>query len=162
MAERGNDATPPPWGLMRGIVACVLAGCVAACATTSAPFADDAVLRLSPAAPSGIAQPGDQVAASVFLTIHGGSKPDRLLAITTWAADRVELHLTRMEDAIMRMEPVDSIDVPASGEVRLAPGGYHAMLFGLRSPGVSPGDVVTLTLLLESGEISVAADVIGP
>jgi copper(I)-binding protein len=59
----------------------------------------------------------------------------------------------------MIMSPVDSIEVPAGGTAKLAPGGLHIMLFDLAAPLVE-GDTLELTLEFEeAGDIEVAAPV---
>lgn len=75
-----------------------------------------------------------------FLT--GGSSKD-------YAA--VELHESyTTPGGSMGMRHVDKLRVPAHGEVRLAPGGYHLMLMKARHP-ISPGDTVTIELTFEHG-----------
>lgn len=75
-------------------------------------------------------------------------------------ATTVELHETTLDDNdVMRMRPVERIEVPAEGAVELKPGSYHVMLIGVQQ-ALDPGDTVTLTLAFESGkEITVDADV---
>ena len=46
---------------------------------------------------------------------------------------------------MMSMKPVKSIAVPASGTVKLKPGGYHVMLIGLKKHLVA-GATFPLTL----------------
>lgn len=69
----------------------------------------------------------------IYLEIsNGGATDDRLIAVSTPLAGRVELHRSTMEDGIHRMEKVDSIAVPAGGTVALEPGGLHVMLIDLK------------------------------
>ena len=69
----------------------------------------------------------------IYLEIrNGGAADDRLIAVSTPLATKVELHKSTMEEGIHRMEKVESIAVPASGSVELAPGGLHVMLVGLK------------------------------
>ncbi len=147
--------------ILRALRVLSAAGCLAACTTTPSLQVSRATVRLNPVA-SLVGPSADQVGATVYLTIRGGAKPDRLLAMHSDIADRIELHITRMDGNVMSMEPVAAIEVPASAERSLEPGGAHGMLFGLSRP-IAPGDVVTLTLTFEfAGDISVAADVVSP
>lgn len=57
---------------------------------------------------------------------------DRLVAVRSDIADRIEIHTHIMDGEIMRMRRVDGVEVPANGKVAFAPGGYHLMIFGLR------------------------------
>jgi periplasmic copper chaperone A len=118
-------------------------------------WADHAWVRLA-------AAPGRPSAA--YLSLHGADKPARLVALDAAAAGSAELHemvnRTDTGPSVMAMERVDGIDIPAGAQVDLAPGGYHAMLFGL-SPSVKPGDKLPLTVRLARGEpIRVEAKVV--
>lgn len=58
---------------------------------------------------------------------------DTLLAVRTDASDDVQIHQTLAgSDGQMRMEPVDSLAVPAGRGVVLEPGGLHVMLLDLK------------------------------
>ena len=69
----------------------------------------------------------------IYLGIKNqGAADDRLIAVDTPLAKKIELHRSTMEEGIHRMEQVESIVVPAGGTVELAPGGLHIMLIGLK------------------------------
>ena len=69
----------------------------------------------------------------IYLGIRNqGAADDRLIAVSTPLAEKVELHRSTMEEGIHRMEKVESVVVPAGGTVELAPGGLHVMLVGLK------------------------------
>ena len=69
----------------------------------------------------------------IYLEIRNhGEADDRLVAVGTPLAEKVELHRSTMEEGVHRMEAVESIVVPAGGAVALAPGGLHVMLVGLK------------------------------
>jgi copper(I)-binding protein len=69
----------------------------------------------------------------------------KLVRVSTPVAETAELHKMEMKDMVMKMAPVDSIDLPAGKTVNLASGGYHLMLTGLKQQ-LKEGDVVPLTL----------------
>ncbi|MCR0982649.1 copper chaperone PCu(A)C [Roseomonas populi] len=84
-----------------------------------------------------------------FLTLRNtGSQPDRLVSASSPAARAVELHTTVRDGDVMRMQPVQAIEVPAGGSVTLRPGGLHVMLVGL-AQAAQPGSSVPLTLTFE-------------
>jgi len=96
------------------------------------------------------------VSGAAFMVIENhGPADDRLMSVTTDAAERAELH-THEEDAagVMRMIHVeDGFPIPAGGYRALDRGGDHVMLLGLRRP-LQDGDALTLTLTFEAaGEI---------
>ena len=67
-----------------------------------------------------------------------------------------------MEGGIARMRMVHSLDVPAGAEVKLAPGGNHIMLEGLKAP-LAAGERFQLTLrFARSGAVSVPVGVVAP
>lgn len=75
--------------------------------------------------------------------------------MSTPVAGRAELHRSLSSDGIMRMPPVESIDIPAGGPVDLSPGGFHVMLVDLEQPLVQ-GTSFPLTLSFErAGTIQV-------
>jgi periplasmic copper chaperone A len=101
-----------------------------------------------------------QGAGGAYLGLHnGGATPDRLLSGSTSGAARVEVHEMRMEGDVMRMREMSALDLPAGKTVKLAPGGYHLMLMGLKAP-LKIGDKLPLKLRFEkAGEIEVLLQV---
>lgn len=93
-------------------------------------------------------------AAAAYFTLKGGSRADRLVRIESALAQRVEMHesMTGMAGMAM-MKPLAGINVPAGGTVTFAPGGNHAMLYGL-DPVVTPGTAIPLRLGFASGKTS--------
>ena len=84
---------------------------------------------------------------AVYLTIRNSGGGDRLVAISS-PVGQASLHSTSMDGGIMRMRPVESLDVPAGSVVKLVPGGNHVMLTGLKSP-LAAGSAVPLELQFE-------------
>jgi periplasmic copper chaperone A len=87
----------------------------------------------------------------------------RLIKITSASADTVQLHRSTMENGIMRMEPLASLDLPAGKTVELAPSGLHLMLMGIKKP-LTAGERVSFSLTIASpektvSEVEVAANV---
>lgn len=101
-------------------------------------------------------------AGAGFLTIANAGAADRLLAFKTDACTQPELHTHIEENGMMAMRKVEAIDVPASGEAVLAPGGLHLMFIGLTAP-LKEGESVAVTLVFEkAGEVAVSLPVKGP
>lgn len=101
--------------------------------------------------------------SAVFLTIENtGDQPDRLLHAHCDVAETVELHETIMENSVMKMRPVDGIDIPAHGSVVVRPGGLHIMLIGLKRD-LNPGDEVEVELHFDQAKhVSIHAVVTQP
>lgn len=88
-----------------------------------------------------------QRATGAFMELTGKNNA-RLVAVESPAAGVVEIHNMSMKDGVMRMFPVDGVDVPAGKTVKLAPGGYHVMLMALKQQ-MKAGDSVPLKLTFE-------------
>ncbi|MEW5893760.1 MAG: copper chaperone PCu(A)C [Pseudomonadota bacterium] len=105
--------------------------------------------------------PGQNV-GGVFMTLSADQDLS-LVAGSSPAAARVELHTMRMDNNVMVMRPVDKIELPKGKKVELAPGGLHIMLIGLKAP-LKAGDKVPLSLTLRDAKgktqaLEVAAEV---
>ncbi|MGZ3342800.1 MAG: copper chaperone PCu(A)C [Reyranella sp.] len=85
-----------------------------------------------------------------------GTTPDRLVAVKSPAAGKVEIHEMKMDGNIMRMREVEKgIEIPPGATVELKPGGFHVMFMGLRAPFAKDAKV-PLTLVFEkAGSIDV-------
>jgi periplasmic copper chaperone A len=98
-----------------------------------------------------------------YLTVENkGTSPDRLIGGATDAAAKLEVHEMAMKDGVMKMRPLDNGVVIDPGKiVKLAPGGYHLMMFDLKGP-LKQGDTVPVTLKFEkAGEVKVSLAVQG-
>ena len=90
--------------------------------------------------------------SALYMTLtNRGSREVRVVGVRTPVARSAELHETRIEGMVARMQPVDAIRVPAGQQVRLQPGGLHVMLVGLRQD-LKIGDRFPVTLVLDDGE----------
>lgn len=91
--------------------------------------------------------PGQKV-SGVYMVIRADADA-RLLGVSSPAIPRVEVHEMKMDGDVMRMREVQAIELPRGKPVSLEPGGYHVMLMNLPGP-IAPGDLVPLTLTIES------------
>jgi copper(I)-binding protein len=99
-----------------------------------------------------------QMGSAAYLTIHNAGGEDKLLAVTSSGAD-ASLHSTSMDNGVMRMRPLQALDIPAKGTVELKPGGTHVMLMALKQP-LQAGATLELDLRFEkSGERKVSAEI---
>ena len=131
---------------------------LAACADddpqpTPTPPAEDTGAALSALDAWARATPGDaagQMTAAYLTLRNTGAQDERLIAVQGEGVGAVEMHETVQQGEVMQIQPVEGIDVPAGGEVALAPGGLHLMLLDLAGP-LAAGDTVSLTLEFASG-----------
>src|SRR6266436_4592565 len=109
------------------------------------------------------ATPGGAKVAGGYLTIENkGSAPDRLIGGSADVADKVQVHEMATSNGVMTMRPLDKgLAIEPGKTVKLAPGGHHLMLQGLKSP-LKQGDKVPVTLEFEkAGKVKLSLDVQG-
>jgi hypothetical protein len=98
---------------------------------------------------------------AAYFTLASNNEPTKLVAVASPRIERIELHGTADEAGVARMRPLarDDLVFPDDLKMTFAPGGRHAMLFGI-DPALKPGDRVTLTFELEPmGPANVEAEV---
>src|SRR5215475_3576905 len=108
------------------------------------------------------ATPSKAENGAAYLTIQSPTA-DRLLSATSPVAKKVELHTMEMAGMVMKMRPLDGLDIPAGQPVALKPGREHIMLIGLQQP-LREGQSFTLTLNFEKAgarTVSVAIEKAG-
>lgn len=95
--------------------------------------------------------PPNAPATGAFMTIRNNGSRDVKVVKADNPASRVsELHTHLNDNGVMRMRPVDGIDIKAKGEAALKPGGLHIMMIDLKAP-LKEGDVVPITLGFADG-----------
>ncbi|MEQ8192892.1 MAG: copper chaperone PCu(A)C [Rhodospirillales bacterium] len=106
--------------------------------------------------------PGMKNGAAYLTLMNAGKTPDRLIAAATPVAKKVELHTHIKDGDIMRMRHVvGGIAVKPGATVMLKPGGYHAMLMGLKKP-LKKGERFPLSLTFEkAGTVTIEVPVAG-
>ena len=87
-----------------------------------------------------------QTASGAFMTLH--AHQDAKLVGVSSPVGTAELHEMKMENNVMRMRQIPSLDLPKMQDVQLKPGGYHVMLMGLKQQ-LKAGDTVPITLKFE-------------
>ncbi|MBI2380560.1 MAG: copper chaperone PCu(A)C [Gammaproteobacteria bacterium] len=103
---------------------------------------DEAWVRAAP--------PGAGMTAAFLALKNGANQEAVLVGAASAEAGSVELHGHSHEGGVMRMRAVARLPVPAHGEVRLAPGGLHLMVFEPKSP-LKPGAEFPLELRFADG-----------
>ena len=68
----------------------------------------------------------------VYFELHNhGSTPDELTSVSSDVADAVEIHESKMEGDVMKMEMMTSLPINAYADMTFEPGGLHVMLVNL-------------------------------
>lgn len=104
--------------------------------------------------------PPAAVAAGYLGIRNNGAVGDRLLAVETAAAARVEIHEMREEDGMLRMRQMEvGLDLAPGAHVELKPGGYHLMLMEPQAD-LAVGSRVPAVLVFEhAGRVPVEFEV---
>ncbi len=95
-------------------------------------------------------------AAGYFVLSNETGEKRTLVGAASPACGALMLHRSFNDNGQERMEMVDSVAVPAHGEVTFAPGGYHLMCMS-PTAAAAPGRSVPVTLRFEDGGSLVAS-----
>ena len=75
---------------------------------------------------------GQDVSAA-YMTIVS-NEDTSLITIDSDVTDVIEIHSMSMENGVMKMRMLDTLDLIAGKPTELSPGGFHLMLFDLKKP----------------------------
>jgi len=105
---------------------------------------------------------GAKIGSGYFTVENKGTTADRLIGVSADVAGKVEVHEMATNNGVMTMRPLDKgLTIDPGKTVKLAPGGYHLMMFDLKSP-LKQGEAVPVTLEFEkTGKVKVSLDVQG-
>lgn len=93
---------------------------------------------------------GARVGAGYLTLRNQGSKADRLVSSTSEIAERVEVHVMRVSNGIMRMRRLaGGLEIGPGATIEFKPGGYHFMFVGLKRPIVK-GESFRVSLVFEN------------
>ena len=109
------------------------------------------------------ATPNGAKVAGGYVTIENkGAVADRLIGGSGDVSDKIQVHEMAMNNGVMTMRPLDKgLTIEPGKTVKLAPGGYHLMMFDLKTP-LKQGDKVPVTLEFEkAGKVKLSLDVQG-
>ena len=90
--------------------------------------------------------PGQEVGAA-YMNLKS-TKTAKLVEVKSQAAGSVEIHEMSMKNGVMKMRMLEVLELPAGKLVKLAPGGFHLMLFDLKKP-LAAGENIELSLTLK-------------
>jgi copper(I)-binding protein len=99
--------------------------------------------------------PGAKVAAGYMTIRNRAEARDRLLAASSPAAARVEMHVHLREGEIVRMREVPGYDVPPNGSFELKPGGAHLMFVEIRRPFKEGERIPAMLGFARAGEVKI-------
>ena len=85
-----------------------------------------------------------QTVGAAYMTFVSAQDSTFVKAETT-IADSVEIHSMKMDDGVMKMRMLNELPLSAGKPEKLAPGGFHLMLFDLKKQLIV-GESLDLTL----------------
>lgn len=91
-----------------------------------------------------------QKATGAFMKIQA-ERAVRLVGVGSSTLPVVELHEMRMQDQVMKMRRIDTLDLTAGQTLELKPGSYHLMLMNL-DRALQPGERIPLELQFEDAK----------
>ena len=94
--------------------------------------------------------PAHLPAAGYFDLHNGRAKPIALTGADSPDCGALMLHKSDQKSGVDTMSDVSSVDIPAGGTLKFAPGGYHLMCMD-PGPVLKPGATVTVRLHLANG-----------
>jgi len=87
--------------------------------------------------------PGQEVGAA-YMTLSS-TQDATLVSVEIDAAKNVEIHTMTMQGGVMKMRRLEALPLTAGKPYKLAPGGFHLMLFDLKKP-LTAGEQVNFVL----------------
>jgi len=104
--------------------------------------------------------PRSEVGVAYF-TIRNTGKSDRLLRVSSPVAKVAELHVSSIQDGVMRMRSLASVEIESGTPLSFEPNGRHVMLMGLRQP-LREGETFPLILTFaNAGPVEISVRVRG-
>jgi copper(I)-binding protein len=98
-------------------------------------------------------------AGAAYFTIQGGAEGTKLTGISSPMASRIELHESMEHGGMSAMRALRTVEFDYRRRIDFAPGGKHAMLFGINK-AVKPGGSIPLTFAFDTAPpVTVDAEV---
>jgi hypothetical protein len=103
--------------------------------------------------------PAATVGAVYFSMTNVGGRADRLMAISTPIAAKVEMHESRTVQGMIQMRAVASIECLPRQTVKSEPGGLHVMLLDLTRPLAAGAQFPLLLHFRDAGTLTAQVQV---
>lgn len=95
--------------------------------------------------------PGQSTSAAYLLLENRSDEARQLVAVETNFSTKAEIHTQQLDDGMMRMRQLLSVDLKAGEKIAFASGGLHIMLFGIDREQLKR-DKRLLTLIFQDDE----------
>ncbi len=103
--------------------------------------------------------PGHMMSAAYFKVHNLSSESISIISVTSADAQSCNFHQTKTVDGIVKMQALESLEIPSQDVVQLQPAGIHLMLMGIKKP-LQVGEKIPLLLQFSNGtKIAVDAQI---
>ncbi len=92
-----------------------------------------------------------QNGAVYMMLDNGTSESVSIISVRAEIAQMAEIHRSQLDGDVMRMEPVNTLEISAGGQTILEPAGLHVMLMNLERD-FAEGDEFSVSLELALGD----------
>jgi copper(I)-binding protein len=100
--------------------------------------------------------PGQSAGGGYMEIENDGKQADQLIGIKSDAAESVSIHQTVTNNGVSTMREVDGgVTIPADGEVRFTPGGYHVMFVKPKAPFKEGMEIPATLTFRNAGEVQI-------
>ena len=97
------------------------------------------------------APPVAKVMAGYMKIVNLSNKNVKIKSAKSALFKTVEIHLTEMNNGMMRMIKQNNLNIKANAHIELKPGGLHMMLMGKLKP-IKSGSFIPVSLTFDNGE----------
>lgn len=92
--------------------------------------------------------PGTDISSAYMALKNTSTKNVSLVTASSEVSDRIEIHQHTMENGLMKMRQVDSVEITAKEQVIFQPSGFHLMIFDLKAP-LKANENIVITLYFD-------------
>lgn len=103
--------------------------------------------------------PGQKVSAGYFVIKNAGAEPVSVKTVSSDSASRIEMHTHVMENGMMGMVKMDSVDLEPGESLSFTEGGHHLMVFDPDQRTMLSGEFDFIFDLSDGSQLEVFATV---
>lgn len=102
--------------------------------------------------------PGQEVGAAYMTFLS--SQDTTLISVESDITNTIEIHSMSVENGVMKMRMLDTLELQAGKPYKLEPGGFHLMLFDLKKPLIKDNQVKFLLTFKNKNKASIKQSII--
>ncbi|CAN1512154.1 MAG: copper chaperone PCu(A)C [Sulfuritalea sp.] len=102
--------------------------------------------------------PGQEVGAAYMTFLS--SQDTTLISVESDITNAIEIHSMSVENGVMKMRMLDTLELQAGKPYKLEPGGFHLMLFDLKKPLIRDDQVKFVLTFKKKNKASIKQSII--